>query len=294
MEKQYIPIDLHCHSTHSDGSLSIREVLTLAKTNGAVYQAITDHDTVEGIAEARQTAKELGLNLIPGVEISVTWHNNTLVHIVGLGVDETNQVLVSELAKLRASRIERGKRIGDNLAKIGIPGAFAGALSLCDHPEALSRTHFSQWLVQEGHAKPGKAFEKYLAPGRPGYTAQTWASLENAVKWITESGGVAIIAHPGRYKFTRTKLIKLIEEFKSFGGSGIEVISSSHSIQDEANIAAICRLTGLVASVGSDFHQEESYRKIRPGRNKMLPLGTNPVFPLIGIEPNYYTFESQS
>lgn len=289
MEKKYIPIDLHCHSTHSDGSLSIREVLTLAKNNGAVYQALTDHDTVNGITEARQVAQELELNLIPGVEISVTWYNNTLIHIVGLGVDENNSQLITELAKLRASRIERGKRIGANLAKLGIKGAFEGALSLCNHPEALSRTHFSHWLVQNGYAKPGKAFEKFLASGKPGYTPQVWASLEDAVKWIKNSGGVAVIAHPGRYKLTRTRLIKLIDEFKAYGGQGIEVISSSHSVQDEINIGAVCRQTGLAASVGSDFHQEESYRLLRPGKNKMLPDGVDPIFPLLGIHTDYYT-----
>ena len=278
-----IPVDLHCHSTHSDGSLTIQEVLELSKSNSGLYQALTDHDTVSGISEARKIANDLGLNLIPGVEISVTWHANTLIHIVGLGVDENNQQLVTELAKLRNSRIERGKRMGANLAKIGIHGAFEGALSLCNHPEALSRTHFSKWLVEKGFAKPGKAFEKYLAPGRPGYTPQTWASLEDAVKWIKESGGIAIIAHPARYKFTRTKLLKLIDEFKSYGGMGIEVISSSHSIQDEVNIAAICRQTDLLASVGSDFHQQESYRIIRPGLNKALPDDLASVFPLLNI-----------
>lgn len=279
-----IPVDLHCHSTYSDGSLSVAEVLELSKSNHGLYQALTDHDTVAGISEARKVATELGLVFIPGVEISVTWQANTLIHIVGLGINENNSQLVNELASLRNSRIERGERIGNNLAKIGIHGAFEGALSLCNYPEALSRTHFSKWLVDNDYAKPGKAFEKYLAPGRPGYTAQIWATLENAVKWIRESGGIAVIAHPARYKFTRTKLLKLIDEFKSYGGVGIEVISSSHSMQDEENITAICRHSGLLASVGSDFHQQESYRTIRPGQNKMLPQGLPSVFPLLNID----------
>ena len=286
---KYLPIDLHCHSVHSDGALEVAELLKLVSVNGGQFQALTDHDTVSGIHEAQQLAPTLGLKLIPGVEISVTWHNNTLIHIVGLNVNPDSTELVSELAKLRASRIERGQRIGANLAKIGIHGAFEGAISLCNHPEPLSRTHFSHWLIQEGYAKPGKAFEKFLAPGKPGYTTQSWASLENALQWIHNSGGFAIIAHPGRYKFTRTKLLKLIDEFKYFGGVGIEVISSTHSPQDEQNIAAICRHSQLLASVGSDFHQEESYRRMLPGKNRSLPAGLDSVFPLLNIPEIIYS-----
>lgn len=285
---KYLPIDLHCHSVHSDGALEVEQLLKLVNQNNGKYQALTDHDTVSGITEAQELAPALGINLIPGVEISVTWHNNTLIHIVGLNVNAQSNEMINELAKLRASRIERGQRIGANLAKIGIYGAFEGAMSLCNHPEALSRTHFSHWLVQEGYAKPGKAFEKFLAPGKPGYTVQHWASLENAMQWILNSGGIAIIAHPGRYKFTRTKLLKLIDEFKYFGGIGIEVISSSHSPQEEQNIAAICRHSQLLGSVGSDFHQEESYRRMLPGKNKALPAGLETVFPLLGIPESVY------
>ncbi len=284
MENNYIAVDLHCHSTYSDGSLSVAEVLALAKANGGKYQALTDHDTVSGISEAISISRELDLNLIPGVEISVSWHNNTLIHIVGLGVDHLNRDLVENLAILRSARLERGKRIAANLAQIGIKGALEGALSLCDHPDALSRTHFAKWLVDAGFAKAGKAFSKFLAPGKPGYTVQQWASLADALQWIKGSGGIAIIAHPGRYKFTRTKLIRLIEEFKDCGGVGMEVISSSHTLSDESNIASLCRQQGLLASVGSDFHQELSYRRILPGRNKALPSGLESVFPLLGID----------
>ncbi len=284
MEKKYIPIDLHCHTNHSDGALSVRDVLNLAKQNGAQYQAITDHDTVDGVAEARSIGDELNLNIIGGVEISVTWQKGNLVHIVGLGIDENNQQLVSELAKLRASRLERGRRIGVNLAKIGISGAFEGALALADKPESLSRTHFNRWLINQGYAKEGKAFERYLAPGKPGYTQQTWAELSDCVRWIKESGGIAVIAHPGRYNFTRTKLVRLIEEFKSYGGQGIEVISSSHSLIEQENIASLCTKYDLLASCGSDFHQADGFRKILPGGNKAIPLGLKTVFPYLGID----------
>ncbi len=290
--RQYIPVDLHAHTTHSDGSLSVKELMAMVKNNGGKYQALTDHDTVNGISEAREEASKNELTLIPGVEISVTWTGNTLIHIVGLGVDEKNSQLVESLDNMRNQRIERGKKIAQNLARAGIGGAFEGAMSYCKNPESLSRTHFSDWLVANGYAKPGKAFDKFLAPGRVGYVAQKWANLEDAVKWITNSGGIAVIAHPARYKFTRTKLIKLIDEFKSYGGIGIELISSSHSLQDEANIASLCVSKELLASVGSDFHKTESYRRrINPGINKRPPNKIPTVFKHLGIDETIFDVE---
>lgn len=282
----YIPIDFHCHSTNSDGALSVREVLDLAKANGGKHIALTDHDTVDGVAEARAYANHIGLNFIGGVEISVTWTGNALIHIVGLNINENNQELVNNLNELRNFRIERGRKIASNLAKIGIHNAFEGAMAYCDKEKALSRTHFNKFLVANGHAKPGKAFDKYLAPGKPGYVAQQWASLEDTVKWITSSGGIAVIAHPCRYKFTRTKLLRLIEEFKQYGGRGIEVISSSHSKDDAMNIAHIAKLTGLLSSIGSDFHSIDSnFKKILVGVNPPLPDICQPVYTEFGINP---------
>jgi predicted metal-dependent phosphoesterase TrpH len=291
MEKKYISVDLHAHSTYSDGSLSVAELMSLVKQNKGKYQALTDHDTVTGIAEARKEATANGLILIPGVEISVTWTGNSLVHIIGLGVDEQNSQLVESLDMLRNQRLERGKKIAQKLAHAGIGGAFEGAMSFCKNPESLSRTHFSDWLVANEYAKPGKAFPKFLAPGKVAYVAQQWASLDNAVKWITESGGIAVIAHPARYQFTRTKLVKLIDEFKAYGGIGIELISSSHSLQDEANIASLCINKGLCASIGSDFHKIETYRRINPGVNKASPNGIPTVFKYLGIDENNLNIE---
>jgi 3',5'-nucleoside bisphosphate phosphatase len=158
-----------------------------------------------------------------------------------------------------------------------------GALSYCNNPESLSRTHFARWLTDQGHAKPGKAFDKYLAQGKAGYTNQTWASLEDAMSWILGSGGVAVIAHPCRYKFTRTKLLKLINNFKSLGGVGIEVISSSHSKDDVEQISGIALASNLLASSGSDFHTIETFRTIKVGVCYPLPLRSKPIFPLLGI-----------
>ena len=282
-----IPIDFHCHSTNSDGALSVKEVLDLAKANGGKYISLTDHDTVDGVAEARSYANEIGLNFFGGVEISVTWTGNTLIHVLGLNVDENNQELVNNLNLMRNTRIERGRRIASNLAKVGIYNAFEGAMKYCNNEKALSRTHFNKFLVANGHAKPGKAFDKYLAPGRPGYVAQQWASLEDAVKWITNSGGIAVIAHPSRYKFTRTKLLRLIEEFKQYGGRGIEVISSSHSKDDAMNIAHIAKVTGLLSSMGSDFHSiDANFKKILVGVNYPLPDICDPVYKEFGINLN--------
>jgi 3',5'-nucleoside bisphosphate phosphatase len=280
-----IPLDFHCHSTNSDGSYAVIDLLDKVLANGGKYIALTDHDTVDGIHEARQYAGQIGLNFIAGVEISVTWENGNLVHILGLNIDENNQELIKNLNNLRSQRYIRGEKIASNLAKAGIPNALEGALKFCNNPNALSRTHFSLFLTEAGHAKPGKAFEKYLVPGKPGYVAYTWARLSDAVKWITDSGGIAAIAHPSRYKFTRTKLLRLIHDFKACGGRGIEVISSSHSKDDAYNIANIAKQEDLLASIGSDFHGDnQSYHKIRVGLNYPLPpLGCKPVYTEFGI-----------
>lgn len=280
-----LPIDFHCHSTYSDGSYSVKEVLNMAKANGGKYIALTDHDTINGIKEARAYAQEIGLNFFAGVEISVTWENNNLIHIVGLNIDENNQTLVDNLNELRSYRFKRGQKIAENLEKAGIPGAFEGAMKYCSNIEALSRTHFIHFLVDSGYAKPGKAFQKYLAPGKAGYVAQVWSSLADAVKWITDSGGIAIIAHPSRYQFTRTKLLRLINDFKQCGGRGIEVVSSSHSKEDAHNIATIAKNHDLLCSMGSDFHTLETFRTIKVGINHPLPFAEcRAIYTELGIK----------
>ncbi len=284
MKSTTIPIDLHCHSLHSDGAHSISEVIDLAKANGCQYLSLTDHDTIAGIEDAKLCAHDNNINLISGVEISVTWESNSLIHILGLGIDATNKLLIDNLNTLRSQRLTRGQKIADNLAKIGIEGALDGALKYCSKVEALSRTHFARFLVDNNYAKPGKAFDKFLAPGKPGYVTQKWATLEDALHWITMAGGIAVIAHPARYKFTRTKLLKLIGQFKELGGRGIEVRSSSHSESDVQNIAQISKMEKLLASVGSDFHNlNESYRTIKVGVNPSLPSICEPIFSELGI-----------
>lgn len=292
-KENLIPLDFHCHSTYSDGAFSVEKLLDRVKINGGKYIALTDHDTVDGISTAKLYAKKIGLNFIAGVEISVTWDKNNLVHIIGLNIDENNTTLVNELKNLQNKRFSRGNQIAANLAKVGIPNALDGAMKFCSNINALSRTHFSRYLVEAGFAKPGKAFAKFLAPNKPGYVPITWASLEDAVKWITNSGGIAIIAHPCRYEYTRTKLLKLINEFKSYGGLGIEVISSSHSKDDAYKIGLIAEQQDLLASIGSDFHNDnESYRTINVGINhKLPPYNCKAVYTAIGIDDKDLTFE---
>lgn len=283
MQQNKIPVDLHCHSTNSDGAHSVTEVLDMVKANGGKYIALTDHDTVCGIKEARQYANQIGLNLIAGVEVSVTWSKNTLIHILGLGVDENNSELVENLEYLRSLRFSRGQKIAEKLAKLGISNALEGALTYCSNPQALSRTHFARFLVDNGYAKANRVFDKYLANGKPAYVPQEWASLENAILWITNSGGIAVIAHPSRYGLTNTKLQTLIDDFKNCGGLGIEVISSSHSETDVITIAGLANKNDLVCSIGTDFHNIDGYPKVHVGMNYPLPPICKPIYTLLGI-----------
>lgn len=278
-----IPIDLHCHSINSDGAHSVREVLDMAKHNGGKYIALTDHDTMCGIPEAREYAKQIGMQLITGVEISVTWDTNTLIHILGLGVNENDINLTDKLKHLRSLRFARGQKIAEKLEHLGIPNALEGALKYCSDQDALSRTHFARFLVNNGYAKANKVFDKYLANGKPAYVPQQWASLQDAISWISNSGGVAIIAHPSRYKLSKTKLQQLITDFKNYGGIGIEVISSSHSQAEIMDIAQLAIKNDLYASLGSDFHNIEGYPKVSVGMNHSLPSICKPIYPFIGI-----------
>lgn len=284
LTKKSVPVDLHCHSTYSDGAFSVKDLLDLAKANGGKYIALTDHDTLSGITEARAYANELGLNFIAGVEISVTW-SSSLVHIIGLNVNENDATFVQNLQQLQNGRISRGEKIAAKLAKLKIPNAFEGAMKYCSNPLAISRTHFIRFLSDNGYASSAsKAFDKYLAPGKPAYVAHEWASLENAVNWITSSGGIAVIAHPCRYKFTRTKLLKLITDFKNCGGSGIEVVSSSHSLDNALQMAQIARECDLLASIGSDFHNTtNNFACASVGINHPLPENCTPIYVKLGI-----------
>ncbi len=269
--------DLHCHSTASDGVLSPRELVQRAKAHGVDVLALTDHDELSGQAEAAEAAKEFGLRLINGVEISVTWGNVTL-HVVGLNFDPLDPVLVHGLARNRGGRNERARRIGDELAKIGIAGAFEGACALAENKELISRTHFARFMIESGVAKNMKAvFKKFLVKGKPGYVSHEWASLENALTWIHAAGGVAVLAHPGRYQIGSEKMRLLLSEFKHLGGGGIEVITGSHTAEQVPQYAALAVEFDLMASIGSDFHAPgEGGREL--GRLTALPERCRPIW----------------
>lgn len=268
--------DLHNHSTASDGTLSPTALVEMAARAGVKVFALTDHDSTEGVAEAERTADRLELTLIPGAEISVTWNKQT-VHIVGLNLDVGCEPLQRGLKRLRDFRDERALEIGRRLEKSGISGAYEGARAH-SNGRLISRTHFARYLVQIGAAPDErKVFKHFLVNGKPGHVPGQWASLEEAIEWIHAAGGQAVVAHPARYKMTRTKLRKLLKAFADLGGEGIEVVSGSHSRDDYFSMAQHARDFGLLASVGSDFHSPE-LPWIPLGRLPRLPAGCRPVW----------------
>ena len=247
-------IDLHCHSSVSDGVLSPTEVVARAAANGVHVLALTDHDDVAGLAEARIAADAAGITLIPGVEISVSWGGQT-VHIVGLRIDPWHPELAAGLHSIRLGRMERARRMAADLARHGIAGAYEGADSYAANKQMVGRTHFARWLVAQGHAPDMRTtFKRFLTPGHPGYVDHEWTSLENAVAWIRASGGMAVIAHPGRYAFKAHQLLVLLNDFRALGGEGIEVITGSHHPSEYGKFADLARAFSLKASRGADFH----------------------------------------
>lgn len=249
--------DLHCHSTISDGTLTPETLAARAKANGVELWSLTDHDEVAGQHRAMAAARELGMPYLTGTEISVTFANVT-VHIVGLGFDPDHPAMVQGLAATRGGRGERAREMSDQLAKAGIPGAYEGALKYVGNPELISRTHFARYLVEAGACKDtNEVFRKYLTEGKPGFVPHRWASLGNAVGWIREAGGVAVIAHPARYDHSPTQEYALFSEFKAHGGQAVEVVTGSHSPSEYVKYADMAIEFGLAASRGSDFHSPE-------------------------------------
>lgn len=247
-------IDLHCHSNISDGVLPPADVVARAAANGVHALALTDHDDVAGLAAAYDAAKGAGLTLIPGVEISVTWSGQT-VHIVGLRIDPVHPELAAGLHGIRLGRLERAQRMGADLARSGIDGAYEGAYDYAVNKEMVGRTHFARWLVAQGYVPTMRsAFRRFLTRGNPGYVEHEWTTLENAVRWIRASGGMAVIAHPGRYAFKPRELHLLLDAFRTLGGEGIEVITGSHHPSEYGKFADLARAFGLKASRGADFH----------------------------------------
>jgi predicted metal-dependent phosphoesterase TrpH len=251
-----------------------------ARTNGVELWALTDHDEIGGQHRAAAAAKAQGMKYLTGTEISVTFLGKT-VHIVGLGFDADNETLKTGLHSTRGGRKERAMEMSDGLAKVGIKGAYDGALQFVGNPELISRTHFARFLVETGVCKDtNEVFRKYLTEGKPGFVPHRWATLKDAVGWITQAGGMAVIAHPARYGFTANEEYALFTEFKGHGGRGVEVVTGSHSAAEYVTYAETAKEFGLAASRGSDFHSpDESHTEL--GTLPYLPGGLTPVWELL-------------
>ena len=269
--------DLHCHSTCSDGLLSPAALVCRAAQRGVDVLALTDHDELSGLAEARATAQATGIRLVDGAELSVSWRDVTL-HVLGLGIDPRCPVLVDGLAAIREGRSRRAERIGAALASAGIQGAYEGAMRYVTSERLVSRTHFARFLVDAGHVRDMKeVFKRFLVPGKPGHVPHAWATLSDAIDWIHSAGGQAVLAHPGRYKVSSHDMRELLSAFRDIGGDGIEVLSSSHTPEQYTQFARFARVFGLRASLGSDYHGPgESWVDL--GDMPPLPAGLTPVW----------------
>jgi len=276
MGRMPVQYDLHSHSIASDGALTPAGLVGAAHDAGVNVLALTDHDTTAGLEEAGRTADRLGLQLVPGAEISVNWQSMT-VHILGLTIDPACAVLQAGLLRLRESRNRRAEEIARRLGKAGIPSALEGARILAKG-RIISRTHFAQFLAEQGHARSVRdVFKRYLVYGKPGFVQGEWADMEAALGWIKTAGGLAVIAHPARYRLTASKLRRLIGEFRELGGVGLEVVSGSHTRDNIETMARVSRSEDLLASRGSDYHGPVN-TWIKLGKLADLPPGCQPIW----------------
>lgn len=277
-------VDFHTHSNASDGRLSPAELVQRAQENGVRYLALTDHDSTSGIAEACAAAIGSGLEVIPGVELSVTWENQCL-HVVGLNIDPQQATLAGGLESLQKLRLSRAREMGWRLEKKGISGSFEGASQLAGKG-MITRTHFARYLVEHNHCStPQKAFDQYLSPGKAGYVPTRWVELATGIGWIDAAGGTAVLAHPKRYKMTATRMKKLLEDYRAAGGRAIEVVCGNSSYDDIQTSARYAREFGFMGSLGSDFHSPDA-TWIDIGRLKPLPELVEPVWKHLGIPLN--------
>jgi predicted metal-dependent phosphoesterase TrpH len=272
--------DLHCHSVVSDGTLTPEVLAARAAANGVELWALTDHDEISGQHRAIAAAREAGMKYLTGTEISVTFAGQT-VHIVGLGFDHEDESMRRGLTATRGGRGERAKEMAEGLARVGIQGAYEGALQHVGNPELISRTHFARFLVESGACRDThEVFRRFLTEGKPGFVPHRWASLGDAVAWITRAGGVAVIAHPARYAFTANEEYALFSEFKTHGGQAVEVVTGSHTAAEYVKYAQTAREFGLAASRGRDFHSpDESHTDL--GQLPYLPGELTPVWELL-------------
>lgn len=272
--------DLHCHSVVSDGTLTPEALAARAAANGVELWALTDHDEIGGQQRAAAAAQAQGIQYLTGTEISVSFAGET-VHIVGLGFDAANAALLQGLRDTRGGRGKRAQEMAEQLARAGIPGTYQGALKFVANPELISRTHFARFLVEQGYCKDTyEVFRKFLTEGKPGFVPHRWATLKEAVTWVTGAQGVAVIAHPGRYKFSANEEYALFGEFKAHGGQAVEVVTGSHTAAEYVEYAEKAIEFGFAASRGSDFHSpDESHSDL--GKLPWLPGNLTPVWELL-------------
>ncbi|PXY92161.1 phosphatase [Gilliamella apis] len=275
-EKKVI-VDLHSHTTASDGILTPSELVKRAADNQINMLAITDHDTIKGLLEAKAAIERdnLPVKLIYGVEVSTMWKNNE-IHIVGLNIDIQNSHLLELLTAQEQSRIDRAISISEKLAKVSIDNAYEQAQQF-SKGDIVSRAHFARFLVANNYVKDIKrAFKKYLGKSGYAYVPAKWCSIADAVNAIHAAGGQAVLAHPTRYDLTLTKLKLLISEFKSYGGDGIEVSQSRQTQDDLQRLAKLANEFELLASQGSDFHDLLNYLDL--GKTTPLPGSVTPIW----------------
>lgn len=257
--------------------LSPTQLIELAQRRGVDAIALTDHDTVEGVGEAAQAARRLGVGFVPGVEISVSWGETTL-HIVGLRVDPASTELRDGLDSIRSGRLGRARKIGEALARLGFANTFESALEIAGDERILSRTHFARHLVERAAVRDTQqAFDKYLAKGKPAFVPHLWASLEDAVKWIRAAGGIAVVAHPGRYDLKPMFRDEMLKQFRDFGGTAIEVVTGSHRPEQYAHWQRVALEHGFLASRGADYHGPGE-SACEPGQLPPLHASLTPVW----------------
>ena len=272
--------DLHCHSTASDGALSPTELVQRAHQYGVTSLAVTDHDTTAGLAEAQLCAATTGIKLIAGIELSTNWQDKCF-HIVGLGIDPDYKPLAQATHSLQSTRLERAEKIALKLEKKRIPGALEAVIKAAGDG-MITRTHFADFLLSQNHVSTQQeAFDRYLAKGKSAYVSTSWAELELAVSWITGSGGVAVLAHPLRYRLTANWMKRLLTAFKDAGGLGIEVITSRINADEIRLVADYAIRFDLAGSMGSDFHNAVN-PWVELGRLAPLPKNIKPVWELLG------------
>ena len=271
-------VDYHCHSTASDGALTPTQLVERAARNGVTDLALTDHDQLSGLIAARTAAEQAGIRFVNGVEVSCSWRGMS-VHIVGLNIDTHNAPLIAGLQTNASGRAMRAEVMAQALEEVGVKNVLERALAEAGgRMDLLARTHFARVIVADKKAENVRhVFQNYLVEGKPGFVAHEWASVEQALNWIHGAGGVAVLAHPGRYPHDEASERELIGEFIGLGGRAIEVVTGAHGSKLVRRYAQMCRDLDLYASAGSDFHGVGE-SKMDIGRAPNLPEGLKPVY----------------